>query len=668
MSKSKKIEMALGEHSSRIVFISISMFKNEEALAREVERFFTTPGLNLLLVEVDLETDEAHIDHLHSIISIYERQDKSNSKNVCILIHVKRNREKESVRLVYFQGYSMKMFDGMNENTDNMIDTLNSPITDIVMNEIENSFENKIAMRLSKAFTRVNRTVCGFQESSGGDFSLNLIKKIVSNPKLVKILKIMVKRSIKSTEDFEKKMGERLSSQDSLKYKSVLKGVNCIATDIIEHSLTVLIYHIEKHSAFDSYFNPPPDHAEEIVKFWRRELENLLINYSSDEFPSIISIVGLQFPFSKLLSEKLRDIYRNVRKEEQENVIYKLLNNNFSFDKSNKWMMSLLMRDLLLIKVSQMDMNLIDRDLFDMLLQTVNFSALDISLLTIEQFTSFLNQKEYLLRSYINALQISLSYCSTKIEKILKSKNEQADFEIIVKTKCCKLIDKIIEILEPSKTTMNQFKMNIGVYLCLLTKIKMLAISSEIAIKLKNRDLLSLWISAAECAEVTSMDFLEKTYNYFNKMKNPGQDSVMVLQSSDFLNLMFSIFQDYPKLGNYHKYSLKYTLYLFGLKGSKEGSKDVFFEKMANEFRNPEASPYLIPLVQRIGKETKCLEIKFDEIKKLKNGYINNVNRYLEKTGIGLPICCPAFQLPLERIKSEKEIKKQQGSAFKKRR
>eukprot|EP01022_Parablepharisma_sp_SALTPOND_P016938 TRINITY_DN2598_c0_g3_i2.p2 TRINITY_DN2598_c0_g3~~TRINITY_DN2598_c0_g3_i2.p2 ORF type:complete len:2504 (-),score=308.31 TRINITY_DN2598_c0_g3_i2:80-7591(-) len=301
------------ELSRKVMQKIVSAYRYENELKDDINKFYNTKELSLLLLDFDMQTDAEHILFVKATLENLEQDYRyghieKTVKNVCFLFHLKRNQRfvDDAPRLVTFEGWNSLMIDDIHLK---QFHALNSEFFKKSTNDLIK--EGKILDKRTAIIDSLEKCFLYFKYEISGNIDKEdinrkrtlFITKISKNEDLLNALISKVSIDIENQPVDDWKIGMYSNAEVVISSITTMDAIRNYLKKFIEKSLLRVLYTLENQMALLSYFTEEEAQQKLVERIWLNYFEKLKIDPSLEILPLMETSVAkyyfkLQFPFS----------------------------------------------------------------------------------------------------------------------------------------------------------------------------------------------------------------------------------------------------------------------------------------------------------------------------------------------------------------------------------
>ena len=311
----------------------LSSFKSEKQLTKQLQKFWDSPEVELLVLQCKPDLDASHMLLAKSIIE-QQRADYASAvreirkKHVCIIVHDQRARMESDTDTAHWE---FNFLSGWRQVTVDVLEKPSFPITSIlsveltaVLNSESLPFEKVAIAQLHWCFMQIKYQAGG---PSQVDSTLRLIQHMKASPLVMGCFKELTTRWFEENADSEEHRDDFLenlgvstwqisvaSNRQALCNSSTLADVlERYISHRVRQVLARIIFFLEKESAWPRWLRDgsEPDDAE--AKLWVDllldkgvfNIDDVPEPQGADSYLVCRQATSLQYPFSHVFFEKI---------------------------------------------------------------------------------------------------------------------------------------------------------------------------------------------------------------------------------------------------------------------------------------------------------------------------------------------------------------------------
>ncbi|CAG9322655.1 unnamed protein product [Blepharisma stoltei] len=590
------------ENKSKMLVKELSSFKSEQDLTKDLQKFYVEDK-EIYILELEFSKESQHLSLIKFIIDKLEDELKIE-KNICIIIHMKRNIKYDNA-IILFESWKMQMFDGLSTESFDVSDKLAKDTKTLISENLVINFEDNVSVFIEKCLLKFKYDQKLANKENLNDHIASIINSASADKEFVKELKGKVFEEIKKSENVRDWKEQIFMSSaivsDSNKLENAIKAALSYE---IEKVLTLILYSLEESSALISFFKNGNKEINAIKRdIWLDSFWNIStgeIKLQDINQGNLLSLeLVLNFPTSKAEYKIIEDLCENWKEKGifyEESIIksnirelYKqksLFYNKFDALNQNLELQELLLSDLVKILLNK---NLINQEFEDFVfnllrLVTIYESSLEEKILAFMKFKPIfvlicyaINLFYYSPESKINAIQSYLNKSLSILEK-LKNKSPESEEDKEEESNC------FSKISQPEwKLFISNILNELIIYSCpdQIDKIysenwesypsetgKLISIIKEIenieVFDIRGLDYLEFW--ATFSTYMTKYETKENLLKVFEASKSFEKANSSFLYNQDFVEYVFGYMNQNSSSDIYQKAaSLKFQSYYLGV-------------------------------------------------------------------------------------------------------
>ena len=294
----------------------VSSYRSEEELKRDLSNYYRNPNLHMLILDFDLPADSEHIlfvkAALENVQQDFYSENRENAqvmKNVCFIFHMKRNQryENEEPRLVIFEGWDALMIDDILIDTITTFDEgfLRKTTKELILEEKFITLNDGICEVLEKSFLNLKYEIS--PEVSKEEINNRRIQCLVKIPHKKNLLTAFAQKIIKNIEERGAEEDWKIEMYNNAAVvassETTLGAIKNYLLQVIEKSLTHVLYTVEGQMALMSFFTEKAEDQKIIEPMWLAYFQKIEVKSHLDlvqllEATTIKYYMHLGFPFS----------------------------------------------------------------------------------------------------------------------------------------------------------------------------------------------------------------------------------------------------------------------------------------------------------------------------------------------------------------------------------